>query len=206
MTTTVVVGAGAAGLACAMRVRVLSPQRTVVLIDMDADAPYDRPPLSKALSGAPAVSGRRATLIELGVDLRIDRARHLDVAAQRVETEREEISYDELVLCPGSRPRRPQWAVHGVHVLHTLGDNRRLGAALEDSRAAVVVGGGFIGAELASSLTSAGLEVTLVFRDTSLFSRFGDAISQQLSRIHVEAGVRLVSGTDVRCVATTSAG
>lgn len=198
MTRTVIVGAGAAGVACARELRLLDAERAITLLDKDPDVPYERPPLSKALSGTGARSAGTGDLLEAGVALKIGTALRVDTDARVLHTSQGDIGYDDLVLAPGSRPHRPEWAGDQVHVLHSLADSRRLRRSVSSARTAVVVGGGLVGAELAASLASAGVQTTLVFRDSALFRRrLGSAASDLLSRLHAEAGVRLIPGASV---------
>ncbi|MEU4455560.1 FAD/NAD(P)-binding oxidoreductase [Nocardioides sp. NPDC023903] len=199
--TTVIVGAGAAGLACAKHLRELDPARAIHLIDKDPDAPYDRPPLSKGLTGqGPAGSGLR-DLTDAAIHVHIGTATRLESDVRTIHTDTGPIEYDELVLAPGSRPLRAPWASDAVLALHSLADNRRLRAAVANSDRAIVVGGGFIGAELAASLNAAQVSTTLLFRDGTLFrSRLGTEVSGAISDWHTSAGVALVGDATVDAV------
>ncbi|WP_404434222.1 NAD(P)/FAD-dependent oxidoreductase [Microbacterium lacus] len=198
MSRTVIVGAGAAGLTCAKHLRQLDDARTIIVLDKDPDVPYERPPLSKALSGAGSVSGGRDELVKVGIDVVLGTALRVNTVAQVLNTSRGDIAYDELVLAPGSRPHRPAWVSDEVHALHSLDDSRRLRDAVSAARTAVVIGGGFVGAELAASLVSAGVQTTFVFREDALFrNRLGEAVSDLLTRLHADAGVRLIPGAAV---------
>lgn len=201
MNRTVIVGAGAAGLTCARQLRRRDDAHTITVVDKDPDAPYERPPLSKALTGGGPVSGGTDELADAGIDVVLGTALGLDVAGSVLHTSRGELAYDNLVLAPGSRPHRPSWISDGVHALHSLDDSRRLRQAVGTARSAVVVGGGFVGAELAASLVSAGVSTTFAFRERSLFAnRLGQAASDVLSRLHRDAGVTLVPGATVTVI------
>ncbi|MBT2486737.1 MULTISPECIES: NAD(P)/FAD-dependent oxidoreductase [unclassified Microbacterium] len=193
MTRTLIVGAGAAGLTCAKHLRQLDETRTITVLDKDPDVPYERPPLSKALSGAGSVSAGTDELKGAGIDVVFGTAVGVTVADQLLHTSGGDLGYDELVLAPGSRPHRPSWVSEEVHALHSLDDSRRLRQAVSAAGSAVVIGGGFVGAELAASLVSAGVTTTFVFREDALFrNRLGQAASDLLTRLHTEAGVRLI--------------
>ncbi|MBT2483561.1 MULTISPECIES: NAD(P)/FAD-dependent oxidoreductase [unclassified Microbacterium] len=193
MTRTVIVGAGAAGLTCAKQLRQLDETRAITVLDKDRDVPYERPPLSKALSGTGAVSGGTEELKGAGIDVVFGTALGANVRDRLLHTSGGDLSYDELVLAPGSRPHRPAWVSDEVHALHSLQDSRRLRQAVAAASSAVVVGGGFVGAELAASLVSAGVQTTFVFREDALFrNRLGEAASDLLNRLHTDAGVTLI--------------
>jgi 3-phenylpropionate/trans-cinnamate dioxygenase ferredoxin reductase component len=198
MNRTVIVGAGAAGLTCAKQLRELDDARSITVIDKDPDVPYERPPLSKALAGSGAASTGTAELETVGIEVRHGNAVGLDTAAQVLHTTSGAIAYDALVLAPGSRPHLPDWMSEGVHALHSLEDSRNLRHAVTSASSAIVIGGGFIGAELAASLVSAGVPTTLVFREDALFrGRLGDAASDLITQLHTDAGVRLLPGRAV---------
>lgn len=198
MTTTVIVGGGAAGLACAKHLRELDDARSIIVIDKDPDVPYERPPLSKALAGPGAARTGTSELEKLRIEVRLDTAVGLDTAAHLLHTTGGAIEYDTLVLAPGSRPHRPAWVSPETYALHSLADSRNLRHAVIGATSAIVVGGGFIGAELAASLVSAGVHTTFVFREDALFrGRLGDAPSALITRLHTDAGVDLLPGRSV---------
>lgn len=193
MTRTLIVGAGAAGLTCAKHLRQLDETRTITVLDKDPDVPYERPPLSKALSGTGTAIIGTDELTGAGIDVVFGSALGVNVAKQLLHTSVGDLRYDDLVLAPGSRPHRPSWVSDEVHALHTLDDSRRLRQAVSAAESAVVIGGGFVGAELAASLVSAGVSTTFVFREDSLFrNRLGQAASDLLTRLHTDAGVTLI--------------
>ncbi|SEI15083.1 MULTISPECIES: FAD/NAD(P)-binding oxidoreductase [unclassified Leifsonia] len=201
MTTTVIVGAGAAGLTCARTLRELDDERSIVVIDKDPDVPYERPPLSKALVGPDPAGTGVHELISAGIRVVFAQALSLDARAGVLHTTAGVVAYDDLVLAPGSRPQRADWTSPEIRSLHSWEDSRRLRRAVSTAQAAVVVGGGFVGAELAASLVSANVPTTLVFRERALFARrLGQAASDVLTQLHTEAGVELLAGRSVKAV------
>lgn len=187
----VIVGGGMAGHAAAAAVRELDTQGSLALLGAEPERPYARPPLSKGLwlgkdessvwlpevPGLELFPGRRALVLD---------TRRKELETQDGETHR----YEKLLLATGGRPRRLATGGERVIYLRTLADYRRLRAA--PGRRAVVVGGGFIGSEIAAALAQAGRQVSLVFPEPSLGARVYPAdLSGFVTRTFEEKGVRL---------------
>jgi NADPH-dependent 2,4-dienoyl-CoA reductase/sulfur reductase-like enzyme len=156
----VVVGASAGGLAVTEALRGLGYEGDITLIGDEPHLPYDRPPLSKRiLSGElnpDQLALRPRPAIEaLEVDLRLgETAIGVDLAGRMVTLAgAAAVGYDALVVATGVRPRRlPGTAgVRGVHVLRTLEDALAIRERLRPGRRVVVVGAGFIGAEVTAA-------------------------------------------------------
>ncbi|MEE4544786.1 FAD-dependent oxidoreductase [Streptomyces sp. V4-01] len=199
-----VVGASAAGLACAEGLRRQGFDGRVTLVGEEREPPYDRPPLSKQLlSGAwPAdrlLLRDAAALDALGLELMLGRrAVALDTRRREVVLDGgRRIGCDAVVVATGLRPRWLPGAqgVHGVHVLRTLADAVALRAALSGGGRLVVAGGGFIGAEVAAAARSSGCETTVVTPAEALLAdAVGPRIGALLTAVHREHGVRVVTG------------
>ncbi|MEV6394567.1 FAD-dependent oxidoreductase [Streptomyces sp. NPDC051907] len=206
MKTIAVVGASLAGLSAARSLRKQGYDQRLVVIGEEAHRPYDRPPLSKEfLAGdidEPALSlemededldaewllGARA----IGLDLR-----------QRgvVLGDGRRVHADGVVIATGAAARRlPGTAdLTGVHVLRTLDDALALRRDLALGGRLVVIGGGFIGAEVASTAHTLGLDVTIVEAgEAPLAGVFGKAMAASLAGLHAANGVKLLTGTGVR--------
>ncbi len=170
----VVIGAGPAGGAAAVELTRGAPTRSVALVGAEQYAPYERPPLSKAvLTSDPANEGPRClfgdvdSLASTGVTPFIPaRAASIDRAEGLVCLESGQvIAYDKLLLATGTSARRldvPGAALAGIHYLRTYDDARALSPELRPGRKLVVVGGGFIGLEVASTACRAGCGVTVI--------------------------------------------
>ena len=204
--TIVVVGAALAGLRAAEELRALGFGGRLVMVGAEEHLPYDRPPLSKQLLAgeweAEQTALRRGPYDDLDLDWRLGRpAAALDVASRTVTlTDGEEIGFDGAVLATGSVPRTlpgtPPWA--GIHVLRTLDDSLALRAELERDPAVVVVGAGFIGAEVAATCRRRGLAVTLLEALPSPMVRgLGPVLGDALGTLHRAHGVDLRLGTGV---------
>jgi len=202
MDRIVVVGTSLAGLRCIEALRREGFAGEIVAVGEEPDAPYDRPPLSKQfLKGewdADQLALRREGLADLHADWRLCvRASGLDTTARRVHLgEGESLVWDGLVIATGTVPRRLPFGegLAGVHLLRTLADARALRADLEGARHVVVVGGGFIGMEVAASCRERGLEVTVVEPlEQPLLRGLGPELGAFMAEQHRARGV------DVRC-------
>jgi 3-phenylpropionate/trans-cinnamate dioxygenase ferredoxin reductase component len=171
LETIVVVGGSLAGIRCAEALRRHGYAGRLVFVGAERERPYDRPPLSKELlRGDREPEQIRLNKPEafdaLGLDLRLGaRAESLDPAARVVMLQGGEmISYDGLVIATGAyaRPLPGAPALAGLFTLRTLDDALALRAELAKSPRVVVVGAGFIGAEVAATCRRRGLEVTII--------------------------------------------
>lgn len=220
MSQVVVVGAGVAGVRAVEALRAAGYDGSLTVVDADSELPYDRPPLSKEfLTGALDEDDVRVWtwdhVAELGVELRLattaagldTHRRHLTVRCPDGEVD--ELAYDRLVVAVGVGARRPDAVAEldGVHVLRSLTDARRLRDQLRSSPGpVVVVGGGFIGSEVAYSASEYGLDVTIVERGRCLLPKVLTAdLARPLERLHEQKGVRLIHGTQVTAVDGTGA-
>ena len=169
-STVAIVGAGLAGARAAETLRAEGFAGRILVFGDEPIGPYERPALSKEfLAGTrdeasllvrpPEFWERRA--VELRLSTRVV---SVDAISRRLTTARDHVvPFDELVLATGARPRRlPVERPDGVHELRTLADAKRLRADLVPGARLVVVGGGFVGAEVASTARTLDLDVTIV--------------------------------------------
>jgi 3-phenylpropionate/trans-cinnamate dioxygenase ferredoxin reductase subunit len=205
MKRVLVVGASLGGLRTVEALRRLGHAGEIVWIGDEAHAPYDRPPLSKEiLRGAwepEKTQLRKEGLASLRVDFRQARAEGLDLARREVTVGAERIGFDGLVIATGARPRRLPGTegLAGVHVLRTLDDALAIRAALADKPKLAVIGAGFIGAEVASSARSLGLDVTVIEAlKVPLSRQLGERMGAVCAALHEENGVALRTGVGVQ--------
>lgn len=199
----VVVGASAAGVSACVGLRAAGYDGEVVIVGEEPHAPYERPPLSKQLlcgaveaEGIGVPAARR--LAEANVIQRLGcRATRLDVARAVVELDhREELAFDGMVIATGSTARRlpGQPEVRGLHVLRTLDHALALRSELAGARHVAVIGAGFIGLEVAASVRSLGVAVTVVESAPAPLARvLGADVGARFAELHETRGV------DVRC-------
>ncbi len=200
------VGASLAGLSAARSLRRQGYDGRLVVIGDELHRPYDRPPLSKEfLSG---VLGERDLALETdGEDLRAEwllgtRAVGLDARERTVRlADGGSVRADGIVIATGAAARQLPGSegLAGVHVLRTLDDARALRDELAQSGRLVVIGGGFIGAEVASTASALGLDVTVVeAAPTPLAGPLGEEMGRIVSALHADHGVRLLCGVGVK--------
>ena len=204
MKAVVVIGAGLAGVRCAETLRAEGFDGRIVVVGEERHAPYERPALSKELlAGTREDIALRAPFHwhELGIELvlgaRVDRVRD-GVASAGSRTWR----FDRLVLATGARPRRLPGA-HGpwLHHLRTLDDAHVLREQLRPGRRLVVVGSGFIGAEVASTAAKMGVDVTVLEAASApLGGLLGDDVGALLTRAYRRHGIDLRLGASVQRV------
>ncbi|GAA0903609.1 NAD(P)/FAD-dependent oxidoreductase [Pseudonocardia zijingensis] len=205
MRTVAVIGGSLAGLAAARALREHGFDGRVVVIGAEERLPYDRPPLSKEfLAGAIDVDDLALTTdadAELDLEWGLgDPAARLDPRERRVVlASGREVAADGVVLATGARARPfPGARLDGVHTLRTVENAIRLRRDLQPGRRLVVIGAGFIGAEVASTAHGAGVEVTVVESDPLPLARvLGAEVGGVCSALHEDNGVRLVTGVPV---------
>jgi 3-phenylpropionate/trans-cinnamate dioxygenase ferredoxin reductase subunit len=207
--TFVIVGAGQAGGWTAKTLRDGGFAGRIVLIGEEEYPPYERPPLSKEiLLGQKPPEGAylwpAKSWDEWKVDLKLGRrAVRLDRASRRVElADGEVVAYDRLMLATGARVRTlalPGGELAGVRYLRAIPDTLAIKAEIEPGRRVVVIGGGWIGLEVAAAARKLGAEVTVVEALGQLCAR---ALAPGLAE-HV-AGVHRRNGVDLRLGATVA--
>ena len=194
-----IIGGGMTAHAAAHAIRELDQQGTITMIGAEAHPPYARPPLSKALWKGQAedsvwlppvaelklLSGRRATSI--------DRKGH-----RVTDDGGESHPYDKLLLATGGTPRRLPFGGDRIVYFRTIDDYRHL---RRSGRRAVVIGGGFIGSEIAAALSMDGREVTMIFPEEGICARaFPSDLSAFVTGYYRDKGVQVLTGdvpTDV---------
>lgn len=202
----VVVGASLAGLRAVESARKTGYSGRLLLVGAEEHLPYDRPPLSKAFldpGDDPAMSHHRTNdeLRALDVELRLGvPATALDTDAREIVLGGDEqLRYERLVIATGSRARQlPGKQLDGVHTLRTVEDARSIRGALDAGRRMVVVGGGFIGSEVASAARKRDVDVTILeAAPLPLVRAVGEQMAAACADLHARNGTELRCGVSV---------
>ena len=204
--TFLIVGGGLAAAEAAKTLRAEGFEDRLVVVTEESRPPYERPPLTKAYLRGEVDAGTllpepESFYADAGIELLMGtRATDLDVDGRSIGlADGSRLAFDRLLLATGSRAIRPDIEGVGqpwVHLLRTAEDSDRLRDAARASASAIVVGGGWIGAETAASLAQMGLAVTLAFPGDQVLERhLGTTIGSRFSDLHERHGVRLVRRT-----------
>ena len=207
--SVLIVGASAAGIACAEMLRREGYRGPITLADIDPDAPYDRPNLSKDYLAGNAPEEwlplhpreffeEQQFRILSGV-----KALEIDTAAKTVRLSDSSVhQYGALLIATGASPIRLD--IKGgekIQYLRTLADCRTIIGHLSGARTAVVIGASFIGLEVAASLVTRGLEVHVVGPETLPLQRvLGTELGQLIQSVHEQHGVRFHFGRTARAI------
>ncbi|MCJ0903114.1 NAD(P)/FAD-dependent oxidoreductase [Rhodococcus sp. ARC_M6] len=197
-----IVGGSVGGIRTARALRNEGYAGAVTVVEAESHLPYDKPPLSKVpLDGdahVPLLTAEEAS--ELGIELVLGSvAVELRTQAnQLVLADGAILDYDELVIATGAAARPSPWTGPDVHVLRTLSDARALRESLKGAAHLLVVGAGFIGAEVASLARKQGIDVTIVDPAPIPMARIvGNELGERLSDLHRTNGVETKFGTTV---------
>jgi NADPH-dependent 2,4-dienoyl-CoA reductase/sulfur reductase-like enzyme len=208
MTATryVIVGGGMTGDAAVRGIREHDPDGAIVLVGDEAHPPYARPPLTKGLwAGKDEAKIWRGTE-EAGADLQLGRrivSLDLD-AARAIDDAGETYVWDKLLLATGGRPRTIP-GTDGVVYYRTFDDYRAVRARAGEGSRAVVIGGGFIGSEIAAALAANKCRVTMVFPEDGIASRVLPAgLSAFVTEYYRERGVEVLARETVQAAGRSS--
>jgi anthranilate 1,2-dioxygenase ferredoxin reductase subunit len=212
----VIIGAGPAGMRAAEVLRAQSADADVLLIGDEPHLPYDRPPLSKAfitdgLAPAKLHLKPESFYAEQRIRLRLGTtATRIDRAAKAVElADGERVAYDKLLLATGCHARRlpALFDAASIHYLRSLADAERIRAALAPGREIILIGGGFIGLELAASATKLGAKVTVLEALPRLMARgMPPLIGDYARALHERHGVRFEFEARIKSIARSPSG
>ena len=191
-----IVGGGMTADAAVRGIRDVDPDGTIGLVGAEPDPPYKRPPLSKGLWHGKPLDKIWTGTERFGVDLNLGRTvRSLDLPAKRAVDDRgTAYGFDKLLLATGATPRRLPVGGHRVVYYRTLQDYHRLRALAEQGRRFAVVGGGFIGSEIAAALAGNGQEVAMIFPGRAIGDRLFPAdLALFLNDAYREQGVEVLA-------------
>ncbi|HVC01127.1 MAG TPA: FAD-dependent oxidoreductase [Steroidobacteraceae bacterium] len=206
--TYMIIGGGQAGAQAVDTLRREGYGGRLLLLGEERELPYQRPPLSKKYLSGEMSEDRlpfrhRAFYEEHRVDLLLGaRAVRLDPAARSVGfADGASVDYDRLLLCLGAAARRlacPGADLAGIHYLRSIGDAVAIRARLQPGARAVIIGGGYIGLEIAATCRLLGLEATVLEMGERIMNRVvAPVVSEFFARAHRARGVRILCNSRV---------
>jgi 3-phenylpropionate/trans-cinnamate dioxygenase ferredoxin reductase component len=195
-----IIGGGMSADAAVRGIRQLDGEGSIGLIGEEPYPPYDRPPLSKGLWRGDSIEDIWRNIQGQGVEVHLGlRAQLLEPQNRRLTDERGEVyTFEELLLATGGRPRRLPFGGDHIIYFRTLEDYRKLRALAEQGRRFAVIGGGFIGSEIAAALAMNGNEVVMLFPKEAIESHaFPADLARFLNGFYREKGVEVLAGETV---------
>ena len=196
-----IIGGGMTADSAVRGIRELDSSGSIGLISAEPVGPYDRPPLSKGLwKGKDAESIWRRTADLAGVKLDLGKtAARIDITARQV-TDREgaTYSYEKLLLATGGTPRRMPFGDQSIIYFRTAEDYQRLRALAQERERFAVIGGGFIGSEIAAALAMNGKRVSMVFPEAGIGALAYPAdLSHAVTQLYRDKRVEVFTGASV---------
>jgi NADPH-dependent 2,4-dienoyl-CoA reductase/sulfur reductase-like enzyme len=195
--TYLIVGGGMTAAAAVRGIREVDRSGSIGLLGAEGHPPYNRPPLSKGLWKGKPLDGIWRHTEDQGVTLHLGRtARHLDPPNKRVTDDQGTVhGYEKLFLATGGTPRRLPFGDEQIIYFRTLDDYERLRALAAQGKRFAVIGGGFIGSEIAAALAMNGKEVVMAFPEAGIGSRMFPAdLAQFLNDYYRHKGVEVLAG------------
>jgi len=178
-------------------IREVDASGSIGLISMETDPPYDRPPLTKGLWKDKSLDSIWRSAAKQNATIHLGRTvKSLDLKKkQATDDEGTVYSFEKLLLATGGEPRLLPFNSDKIIYYRTAGDYRRLRALTDKGKRFVVIGGGFIGSEIAASLAMNGKKVTMLFPGPSIGNRvYPRDLSQFLNGYYQEKGVTVAPG------------
>ncbi|MFT4720220.1 MAG: 3-phenylpropionate/trans-cinnamate dioxygenase ferredoxin reductase subunit [Candidatus Azotimanducaceae bacterium] len=208
MAAMVIVGAGQGAGQAAASFRQEGYEGEIIILGDEPFPPYQRPPLSKQyLSGELPLERvfvrPEKFYTDRNIDLRTNtRVSAIDAQAKTVTTAAgEAIAYEKLLIATGSRPRKlsiPGSDLAGIHYLRTITDVDGIAVAMKTAKKVVIVGGGYIGLEVASVAVTAGLDVTVLEMEQRILQRVTTpGMSEYYHQLHTSRGLKILTETAV---------
>ena len=199
----IIIGAGLAGVSAIEGIRDMDRDKVIALFGDEKDLPYDRPPLSKKLWFGKMPPEKIFLHPQEFYDTN-KVALHLGVTVSSIDPERKMITddsgrtygYERLLLATGGNPRRltlPGADLEGICYYRYLDDYRHIRAEAQDGKRAVIIGGGFIGSEIAAALTLNNVKVSMVFPDPYLCARvFPEYLARAVGSMFAARGIEII--------------
>jgi NAD(P)H-nitrite reductase large subunit len=192
-----IIGGGMTADAAVRGIRKLDPEGSIAMFSMELDPPYNRPLLSKGLWKGKTLDKAWRRTEQFGPKIFLGcRIISIDPGKKNIQDEQENLfSYDRLLLATGGTPRQLPFGKDDILYYRTMQDYFKLRQWTERGESFGVIGGGFIGSEIAAALKMNGKDVTMVFPEAGIGSLvYPEDISQYLNTFYREKGVRILSG------------
>ena len=192
-----IIGGGMTADAAVAGIRQVDPEGSIGLVSSESHPPYNRPPLSKGLWKGKPLEKIFRQASQTGVDLHLSRkVESLDLEGKRATDEQGEVfTYGKLLLATGGTPRRLPFGGNNILYFRTLDDYQYLQELVEKGGRFAVIGGGFIGSEIAAILATKGQPVTMLFPGDGINARLFPAdLSLSLNDYYREKGVEVLAG------------
>lgn len=202
-----IIGGGMTAAAAVDGIREVDSTGSIGLIGEEMDPPYDRPPLSKALWKGKPLDSIWRKLASKAVSL------HLGHVVKEIVPEQNRITdsngnvftYKKLLFATGGSPRRLPFGGDEIVYFRTVSDYHRLRALTETGRKFAVIGGGFIGSEIAAALNQNGKEVVMIFPENDIGDRiFPRPLAQYVSNVYKKKGVEVLPGEKITGLETNA--
>ena len=196
-----IIGAGMSGEAAAQALREADANAGIGMLGDESHPPYDRPPLTKALWKDGKESDIWRPIEKARADLQLSRrATRIDRAARLVHDDHGDTwQYRKLLIATGGTPRRLPSGGDDFIYYRTFGDYQRLRKAVKPGARIAVIGGGFIGSELAAAMAMNGCKVTMLFPDDAIGAHvYPESLADAVTAYYTEKGVEVRAGTTVK--------
>jgi len=192
-----IIGGGMTAAAAAKAIRELRPNDSIGMVGSDPHPAYNRPPLSKGLWKGDKEEGVFRGVDQLKLSLHLGtRANAIDSALKQVTDDSGGVhTYGKLLLATGGTPRQLKDAADGVIYYRTFDDYHELRRDAKAGSTAAIIGGGFIGSEIAAALAMNGVKVTMIFPEAGIGARnYPAALSEFIGSYYRDKGVTLLAG------------
>jgi 3-phenylpropionate/trans-cinnamate dioxygenase ferredoxin reductase component len=195
-----IIGGGMTAAAAVSGIREVDANGTITMFSAESDPPYDRPPLSKKLWTGKPLESIWIKTEERGVEIHLGRVVKEIVPGEKrvVDNKGETFGYQRLLLATGGRPRRLPFGDDQTIYFRTLSDYRLLRSLTGTRKRFAVIGGGFIGSEIAAALALNEQDVVMIFPGENIGERvFPLPLAQFVSNYYKQKGVQVLSGEEV---------
>ncbi len=193
----IIVGGGMTGSSAVMGIRKNDPDGTIAVISKEPYKPYNRPPLSKGLWDGKDIEGIMRPIEKYDVDLFLEtRVEKIEPDEKWILTDKDEtFKYGKILIATGGEPIQLPGAPEGVISYRTRADYEELNELAKTKQTFCVIGGGFIGSEIAAALTKNDKDVTMIFPEIGISGLlFPDDLSKFLDNYYREQGVNILNG------------